>query len=593
MAGMSTRAPSAKRPLIRSARLWVPVGIVVVIIGLGIVGMLLANRAFAAKDALEAAIPLAEQTQQQLAAGDNEGAKASAQQVTEYAAEAKKQTDDPLWRSLEWVPMAGPNLEAVRVASASVDQIVTEAVMPATEISIEALKPQGGAIDVAAVEQLADTVGTAARAVRNVAAELDSLDRDALIGPVADGIGKLDRVVAELTPTLDAADTTLKLLPAALGADGPRNYLMLFQNNAESRGTGGNPAAIVMVNVTDGVISIAQQASSSDFANNRPEPIVPLDPETAALYGDKIGRFMQDITLTPDFTESAEIMRAWWAESFGTQIDGVVSFDPVALSYLLSATGPVTLPTGETLTADNAVAQLLNEAYFRYEKEEQDVFFAGAAATVFDVVRSGSGDMSTLVESLGRAVDEGRLMYVPSDAAEAEYIAGSRVSGMLPVDNTEQTIVGVYVDDITEGKLDYYAKLGVDATSDQCTADAPTFTTTATFASTLDPDAVDGLASYISPARFFQKGWMSTDLVLYGPVGSTFTSATADGAPIEATALPHLGRPAVKVNIINGPGESHTVAATFTGAAGEYGPLEVWHTPMVQPTEVTVTTPGC
>jgi hypothetical protein len=456
------------------------VGIVVVIIGLGIVGMLLANRAFAAKDALEAAIPLAEQTQQQLAAGDNEGAKASAQQVTEYAAEAKKQTDDPLWRSLEWVPMAGPNLEAVRVASASVDQIVTEAVMPATEISIEALKPQGGAIDVAAVQQLADTVGTAARAVRNVAAELDSLDRDALIGPVADGIGKLDRVVAELTPTLDAADTTLKLLPAALGADGPRNYLMLFQNNAESRGTGGNPAAIVMVNVTDGVISIAQQASSSDFANNRPEPIVPLDPETAALYGDKIGRFMQDITLTPDFTESAEIMRAWWAESFGTQIDGVVSFDPVALSYLLSATGPVTLPTGETLTADNAVAQLLNEAYFRYEKEEQDVFFAGAAATVFDVVRSGSGDMSTLVESLGRAVDEGRLMYVPSDAAEAEYIAGSRVSGMLPVDNTEQTIVGVYVDDITEGKLDYYAKLGVDATSDQCTADAPTFTTTAT-----------------------------------------------------------------------------------------------------------------
>ena len=328
---MSTRAPSAKRPLIRSARLWVPVGIVVVIIGLGIVGMLLANRAFAAKDALEAAIPLAEQTQQQLAAGDNEGAKASAQQVTEYAAEAKKQTDDPLWRSLEWVPMAGPNLEAVRVASASVDQIVTEAVMPATEISIEALKPQGGAIDVAAVQQLADTVGTAARAVRNVAAELDSLDRDALIGPVADGIGKLDRVVAELTPTLDAADTTLKLLPAALGADAPRNYLMLFQNNAESRGTGGNPAAIVMVNVTDGVISIAQQASSSDFANNRPEPIVPLDPETAALYGDKIGRFMQDITLTPDFTESAEIMRAWWAESFGTQIDGVVSFDPVAL----------------------------------------------------------------------------------------------------------------------------------------------------------------------------------------------------------------------------------------------------------------------
>jgi hypothetical protein len=590
---MTTRAHPAKRPLIRSARLWVPVGIVVVLVLMAVVGTLLANRAFAAKDALESAIPLAEQTQQQLAAGDNAGAKTSAEQLAVFAADAREQTDDPLWRSLEWVPMAGPNLQAVRVASASVDELVNDAVMPATDISIEALKPQGGVIDVAAVEQLAQKVSTAAGAVRNVSAELDSLDRDALIGPVGDGITKLDRIVDELAPTLDTADTTLKLLPAALGADGPRNYLMLFQNNAESRGTGGNPAAIVMINVTDGVISLAQQASSTDFANNRPEPIVPLDPETSALYGDKIGRFVQDITLTPDFTETSEIMRAWWSESFGTPIDAVVSFDPVALSYLLGATGPITLPTGETLTGDNAVSELLNQAYFRYEAEEQDAFFAGAAASVFDVVRSGSGDMSALVEALGRAVDEGRLMYVPSDAAEAEVIAGTRIAGMLPDDNSGQTMVGVYVDDVTEGKLDYYAKLAIDAASDQCTADAPTFTTTATFASTLDPGAVEDLAEYISPARFFEKGWIATDLVFYGPVGSSFSSATVDGAPVEAVALPHLGRPAVKVNILNGPGESHTVAATFAGAAGEYGPLDVWHTPMAQPTDVTITTPGC
>ena len=53
---------------------------------------------------------------------------------------------------------------------------------------------------------------------------------------------------------------------------------MLFQNNAESRGTGGNPAAVVLVNVTDGKISIAKQANSGDFNNNRPEPIIELQP---------------------------------------------------------------------------------------------------------------------------------------------------------------------------------------------------------------------------------------------------------------------------------------------------------------------------
>ena len=303
---------------------------------------------------------------------------------------------------------------------------------------------------------------------------------------------------------------------------------------------------------------------------------------------------MPDITLTPDFTESAEIMRAFWAESFGTPIDGVLSFDPVALSYLLGATGPVKLATGETLTADNAVSELLNRVYFRFQEgDQQDAYFAAAAASVFGAVRSGAGDTSALVEALGRAIDEGRLLYVPSAEAEAELIAGNRIDGKLPADNSEKTMVGVYVNDITEGKLDYYAKLAVAATSDQCTATEPTFSTTATFASTLNPNDVEGLAEYISPARFFAKGVIATELVLYGPVGSTFTGATVDGAPSVATALPHLDRPAVKVSILNPPGASHTVVANFTGAAGEYGPLEVWHTPMVQPTDVTVATPGC
>lgn len=598
MACVSTQAPRTKRPLIRSARLWVPVGIllaiIVAVIGLVVVGNVLAKRAFAAKDSLEAAIPLAEKTQQLIAAGDTEGAKAAAAELGAYAAEARTQTNGRLWRAVEWVPVAGPNLHAVRVASAAVDDLVAGAVVPATQLSLDALKPKDGAIDVAAVQQLATIVEDASDTVQQVSTDLDTIDRGALIEQVESGVVKLEDAVAKIEPALTAADTTLQLLPGALGAEGPRNYLMLFQNNAEARGAGGNPAAILLVNVTDGRISIAQQASSTDFQNARPTPVTELNPETTALYGDKVGRYMQDIMLTPDFTESADIMRAWWAESFGTPIDAVVSFDPVGLGYLLGATGPVTLPTGEQLTADNAASEVLNRVYFRYDDpEEQDAYFASVAASVFQVVSSGAGDSRSLVEALVRAVDEGRLMYAPSDPEEAEYIAETRIAGVPPVDNSERTAVGVYVDDITEGKLDYYAKLGIEATSDQCTAAAPTFTTTTTFTSTLDPAAVDDLAEYISPARFFPKGWISTDLVLYGPVGSSFASVTVDGAPAAPAVQPHLGRPAVKVNIVNPPGTAHTVVATFTGAAGDYGPLEVWHTPMVQPTDVTITTPGC
>src|SRR5699024_6881361 len=139
------------------------------------------------------------------------------------------------------------------------------------------------------------------------------------------------------------------LLPAILGADETRHYLMLFENNAETRGWGGNPASVMLLNVDDGKIDIEQQADTSDFPYGLEQPIMELDPESEALYGDKIGRYLQDTTTTIDFRETAHLATAFWDRQFGGDIDGVVSFDPVALGYLLKATGPVELSTGEVL----------------------------------------------------------------------------------------------------------------------------------------------------------------------------------------------------------------------------------------------------
>ncbi|MGR0220627.1 DUF4012 domain-containing protein [Agromyces sp. ZXT2-6] len=594
------RTDRPQKPLIKSARLWVPVTLGVLllaIIGIGIGGWQVAERGFAARDELQQAIPLAKQAQEQILAGDQEGAIATVDQLEVHAAEARRLTDDPLWRSFEWVPVAGPNLAAVRIASTSVDELVDGVVRPATALSLDALKPVDGAIDLVALTELSDVVDGVATTIDEVAGELDQVDRDQLIDQVADGIVQLDEAVEQIQPMVEPAQAALAVLPNALGADGPRNYLVLFQNNAESRGTGGNPAALLLLNVADGRVSIAQQSSSSDFSPQE-TPITELDPETEALYGDKIGRYIQDVTLTPDFTETSELIRAFWAKKYGVEVDGVVSFDPVALGYLLGATGPVTLPSGDKLTADNAAPLLLNEVYFRYEEgDEQDAFFAAAASSVFQVLTSGSADTDALLDALTRAIDEGRLMYAPSDAAEAEFIDGTRITGTLPVDNAEQTTVGVYVNDITEGKLDFYLQLDATGATDACTVDAgtaPTFTTTATLTNTLPPDQVAGLAEYIAPGRFFPKGHIATDLVLYGPIGSTFQSATVDGAAVSVTPLTHLDRPAVKINVRNAPGATRTVTAVFTGAAdAEYGPLEVRHTPMVRPANVTIDAPGC
>ncbi|MEJ6554693.1 DUF4012 domain-containing protein [Microbacterium esteraromaticum] len=608
------RAALTRRPLFRSFRFWIPVGVLLVLLVVAgiaaVVGKQVYDRAMSAKGSLEQAMPLASKAADQVVAGDSEGAKATAAQLATLTADAREQTSGDLWKGVEWVPVAGPNLQAVRTAAAVTDDLVADALTPATALSLDALKPKDGAIDLDGIATMQTVVTQTSKAVDKAAKDLQAIDRDALIDQVDTAIGKLTGAIDEIQPMLKPASEILGVLPEALGAEKPRHYLMIFQNNAESRGTGGNPAALVMIDVDKGKISIGQQASSSNFHNNRPKPVTALNPETVALYGDKVGRWIPDATMTPDFTETATIMRAWWAEEFGTPIDGVVSFDPVALSYLLEATGPAQVPNdpvefnGRTLrvfdepiilTAENAVPFLLNEVYWKYpEGYQQDAVFAASAKAVFDVVTSGTADPTKLLDALTEATQEGRLMYQPATVVEAELIAGSRLSGRLPSENISATTLGAYVNDFTTSKLDYYMQLELAASSSQCTApDAPVFTIAAKLTNTLDQGLAANLPFPIAPAKYFPKGHVATNLVFYGPVGATGATVKVDGESQPIKFRSHLGRPAVLVPVHTKPAESRSVTVEFEAPRGKYGPLDLRHTPMVRQTPVSLSAPHC
>jgi hypothetical protein len=608
------RAAQRRRPLLRSFRFWIPVGILLLLLAIALAGFLIGkpvyDRAMAAKGSLEQAVPLASKAADQVLAGDSDGAKATTAQLAKLTADARKQTDDGMWKSLEWVPVAGPNLHAVRVAAAVTDDLVRDALTPATGLSLDALKPKDGAIDLAGITAMQGIVAQTTTAVNKASKDLKSIDRDALIDQVDTALDKLTGSIDKIQPVLKPASEILGVLPQALGAEKPRHYLMIFQNNAESRGTGGNPAALVMIDVDKGKISIGQQASSINFKNGRPDPVTKLDPETKALYGDKVARWISDATMTPDFTESARIVRAWWAEEFDTPIDAVVSFDPVALSYLLKATGPAVVPNDPiefngrkvrvfdeplTLTAENAVPFLLNEVYWKYDKGyEQDAIFAASAKAVFEVLTSGGAQPKPLLAALTKSVDEGRLMYQPATEEEAKLVDESKLSGKLPTNNETSTTLGAYVNDFTQSKLDYYMQLDLTASSTQCTKpDAPTFAITATLTNTVTAEMAPNLPFSVAPARFFKKGHVATNVVLYGPVGAKATTVTVDGKSTKVKIVTHLGRPAVEVPIYNAPGQKHSVTVEFAGVPGAYGGIDVRHTPMVRPTPVALKAPGC
>ncbi len=124
------------------------------------------------------------------------------------------------------------------------------------------------------------------------------------------------------------------------------------------------------------------------------------------------------------------------------------------------------MTTGGQLTAQNVVPLVLNQVYFQYPAPpQQDAFFAAAADAVFTAVTSGKiSSPVKLIQALGRAANEGRLLYASDDPPkETQLIKSSRMSGIMPATDKEQSVFGVFLNDNTGSKKSYYMDMKIDA----------------------------------------------------------------------------------------------------------------------------------
>ncbi len=571
---------------------------------LGVVLLLLAAvawigvRALLAKEALERAQALVGQLQAQ-AVADPAGALQLVGDIRRETGEAKSLTSDPVWVAAEITPVLGTNLTAVRELAAAVDLVSVEALDPlarvASTLDVSSLKPVDGRIDLQPLLAATDSVASADTAVRAAESRVADIDTSGTLGFVTEAHARLADLLAEASVLTGTARTVTQLLPPMLGAEGPRNYILMFQNNAEARPLGGNPAALVLVNVDSGAISIAQQASSRDFsrAHGTPDDIAP---GLEGLYYP-FTNYVMDITVRPDFPTAATLAQTFWEREFGLHVDGVVSFDPVALAALLEATGPVVLPTGDELNSGNAVQLLLSEVYERYEDPRmQDVFFAEAARSIFSALTGGGFDPEALLPALTTSAESGRLMVWSDRPEEQDVILTTPLSGVLPPTNDETTTMGVYFMDQSSSKIDYWMGTSVAASADRCSApSAPVFTATARVTSLLTQEQAEELPDYVV-STWWGAEKFATAVYVLGPPGTTFLDATWGDTGIEQEIVAvgqDLGRPVVRLLTTIAPGQTSSVAVRFQGGEGEYGPLAVRTTPMVHPTEVTVADNAC
>ena len=509
-------------------------------------------------------------TAAELAAGFQEDGTLSediADKLSDDTSAARSLTSDPIWKVVSTAPWIGPQLTAVSAVSASADIAASEAlpVLAAQgSIDLTSLTPRAGRIDAAAIAGLQEPLATASEALARSAAAVDPVQVGALLAPLAEQVTEYRSLVEGAASGADAANRAAQLAPGMLGVDEPRQYLLLFQNNAEWRSLGGIPGQVAHVSVDDGRITLDSIVPASRFPEYA-ESVLPLADDVEAIYHDRPGQWMQDVTQVPDFTLSAELASAMWNREYGETVDGVFAVDTVTLSYLLAATGPISLPTGETVTSENAVPLLLNEVYYRYPSPtDQDAFFDAVAGTVFTSLTAGSPQPAPLLDALTRAGSERRLLAWSADAGEQTVIVGTTLAGSLPATDEEQATFGVYLNDGTGSKMDYYQTAESSVNWTQCTESSNVASLTVTVSN--DSPPADQLPRYITGGGAFGVPIGTTRSVVYAYLPAGYELVTSEVPPGVTTAGgSHDGRNVVTLVFDQTAGDATTFTLTAQG----------------------------
>jgi hypothetical protein len=533
-------------------------------------------RGVLAKSDLEQSVGLVGTLRSQLVSGDSAAAEKTADELQHHAASARSLTADPVWSAFQLLPYVGSNLRAVREVAVVVDDVATGAVKPVAgvigDVNVKAFAPKGGKVDLAPLVKAQPAVARATTTLAKAERDARAIDTTETLSPVTNAVDQLRNAVTSVAAQADAANRAVQLAPAMLGHDGGRRYLLLFQNNAELRAGGGIPGAVALLDVRDGAIHLSNQASGASFGQAE-QPVLPLSTDTQGLYGAITGEYMQDVTLTPRFDVSAKLARAMWQQRYGQQVDGVLAMDPVTLAYILKATGPVQLPTGDTLTSENAVKLLLSDVYAKYpDPRAQDAFFASAASAVFDKVSSGTFDPKAFIAALTDGVQENRLRLWSANGSEQRRLAGTAVAGPLPTSSTSERQFGVYLNDATGAKMDFYLQKTIAVGSAVCRADGrPTSVVQVTLKNTAPTDGATSLPEYVTGGGDFgvEPGKVQTNVAVYAAKGEIYLGSSQDGKP----AAPHTAvdgdHPVVQMQTLLAPGQSTTFRVAFLGSVSQ------------------------
>jgi Protein of unknown function (DUF4012) len=535
--------------------------------------------------------------------GNETGAASLEERMQHQARAAHARTTGPAWWIASEVPYLGAPLKTVRGATAIVDELANRALPPALRagqlLDPQKLRSGPDQIDPQLLGAAAAPLSQAAQTSATIVAKAQALSGSTWLGKVNTNRDELVQDVTKLHRGLADLSVGARLLPAALGETGTKRYFVAFETDAEARGLGGLPGSYAILQAHNGRLHFVRFGSDADLIGARAHIHLGADyrREFHSTFGPTFSPASgpeQDIlnsNPSPHFPDSARIWMSMWEDKFHQHIDGAIATDPTALSYLLGATGGVTLTDGTVIDSSNAVAFFENGVYAKFASNDlarKRYQTRAAAAVTSKIIHEPSGDLLNSATALQRAADEGRLLIYASDPTTEAGLSDEPVGGILP--ETTNPFLDVAVNNGAGDKIDYYLNRTVSYRRVTCAA--TTATVTATFHNGAPSSGLPPTVVGYEDGHPKLRGYNRLIISLYGTDHSSVSHLTVNGKAYPFSVQSERGHPVTVTAFTFGPGQTETLVYSVKEPAAT-GPMIALRQPGVRPLQQTVSMPNC
>ena len=373
------------------------------------------------------------------------------------------------------IPVAGRSFAAVRDTAAAASAVVDAAEAVVTAVDVTSLLKSGG-FDLETVDRMHTALVTAADSTAAPLRRLRRLRTGLTPGPVKDGVGQAKREIGSLDTSFRAAAALVDALSQVAGKNGPQPVLFALQNNAELRGTGGLISIFAEGTADKGRFRLKRFRDVEDVADQpltAKKVAAPADYER--IYGPQLANttVWKNANMSPDGPSSWSVLAGIAEVSLKRKPTAVVVIDVPAVAGILGATGPAQLPDGRTISADNAVSELLVKSYegvpdtFAGQTERRRRLRVAADAVIARLLTTTAPPLP-LLRALQLAAAGRHIMVWSADPVTQQALVASGVAGAVPTPDPDIAMMTVHnlgAGRPGEGnKLDYYATRTVKIT---------------------------------------------------------------------------------------------------------------------------------